>query len=152
MLNLQFLILIWETFAFRTVTEIKMAYSGFHWLMFLWVVAARSWPLMGAYQYGNAYNNKRKAFFKSSVFLRTCTRQYLIPQFFLKVCLFLASLGICCCAWALSGCSAQDSHWGGFSCGAQALGVQASVVVALRLGSCSSWALENGLSSCGTRA
>ena len=48
----------------------------------------------------------------------------------------------------LSGCSAQHSHCGGFPCGAQALGVQASVVVALGLGSCGPWALENGLSSC----
>ena len=46
------------------------------------MVAARSWPLMGEYQYGNAYNSKRKAFFKSSVFLRMCTREYLIPQCF----------------------------------------------------------------------
>ena len=70
----------------------------------------------------------------------------------LKVCLFLASLGFCCCAWALSGCSAQTSHCGGFSCGAPALGGQAGVAVALQRCSCSSWALEYGLSSWGTQA
>ena len=49
--------------------------------------------------------------------------------------------------------SARASHCGGFSCcGAQALGVWASVVVALRLSSCGSQALERRLSSCGPRA
>ena len=44
-------------------------------------------------------------------------------------------------------CSAQASHCGGFSCsGAQALGTQASVVVAHGLSSCGSWALECRLS------
>ena len=37
-------------------------------------------------------------------------------------------------------------------CGAWALGMQASVVVAHGLSSCGSWALERRLSSCGTRA
>ena len=42
---------------------------------------------------------------------------------------------------------------GGFSCcGARALGVRASVVVALGLSSCGSQALEHRLSSCGARA
>ena len=40
----------------------------------------------------------------------------------------------------------------GFSCGARALGVWASVVVAPRLSSCGSWALQRRLSSCGTQA
>ena len=44
---------------------------------------------------------------------------------------FLAALGLRCCA--------QASHCSGFSCcGAQALGTQASVVVARRLSSCGS--------------
>ena len=44
------------------------------------------------------------------------------------------------------------SHCGGFSCcGAQALGVRASVVVACGLSSCGSRALERRLSSCGTQ-
>ena len=47
-------------------------------------------------------------------------------------------------------CSAQASHCGGFSCcRAQALGMRASVVVARRLSSCGSSALEGRLSSCG---
>ena len=37
-------------------------------------------------------------------------------------------------------------------CGAWALGMQASVVVAHGLSSCGSWSLERRLSSCGTRA
>ena len=48
---------------------------------------------------------------------------------------------------------AQASHCSGFSCcGAQDLGVQASVVVARGLSSCGSRALEHGLSSCGAWA
>ena len=51
----------------------------------------------------------------------------------------LAALGLCCCVWAFSGCGSQASHCGGFSCcRAQALGTQASVVVAHRLSSCGS--------------
>ena len=50
-------------------------------------------------------------------------------------------------------CSARVSHCGGFSCcGARALGVRASVVVACRLSSCGSRALERRLSSCGAWA
>ena len=50
-------------------------------------------------------------------------------------------------------CSAQASHCSGFSCcKAQALGTWASVIVARELSSCSSWALECRLSSCGSRA
>ena len=50
-------------------------------------------------------------------------------------------------------CGAWASHCGGFSCcGARALGVQASVVVAHGLSSCGSQALEHRLSSCGAWA
>ena len=50
-------------------------------------------------------------------------------------------------------CGAQASHCGGFSCcGARALGVRASVVVAHGLCSCGLRALERRLSSCGARA
>ena len=50
-------------------------------------------------------------------------------------------------------CAAPVSHCSGFSCcGARALGTQTSVVVALRLSSCGSRALERRLSSCGARA
>ena len=46
-------------------------------------------------------------------------------------------------------CGARASHCGGFSCcGARALGARASVVAALGLSSCGSWALERRLSSC----
>ena len=59
--------------------------------------------------------------------------------------LFLAALGLGCCAWA--------SHCSGFSCcGARVLGAQASVVVARGLSSCGLRALEHRLSSCGARA
>ena len=36
--------------------------------------------------------------------------------FLVYLLLFLAALGPCCCMRALSSCSAQASHWGGFSC------------------------------------
>ena len=63
----------------------------------------------------------------------------------LFIYLFLAVLGLCCCAWA--------SHCYGFSCcGVQALGVRASVAVACGISSCGSQALELKLSSCGARA
>ena len=75
---------------------------------------------------------------------------------------FLAVLGLCCCAQAFSSCGergatlhcgAGASHCGGFSCcGARALGVWASVVVACGLSSYGLWALEHRLSSCGARA
>ena len=57
----------------------------------------------------------------------------------LFIYLFLAALGLRCCAWAffscgeqgLLCCGARASHCGGFSCcGARALGAQASVAVA----------------------
>ena len=67
---------------------------------------------------------------------------YIHPSFFFN--LFLAVLGLCCGAWA--------SHCSGFSCyGAQALGAWAPVVVARRLSSCGSRALEHRLRSCGTQ-
>ena len=50
-------------------------------------------------------------------------------------------------------CGARISHCGSFSCcGAWALGTRASVVVARRLSSCGSQALECRLSSCGAQA
>ena len=50
-------------------------------------------------------------------------------------------------------CGVRASHCGGFSCcGARALGAWASVVVAFRLSSCGSRALEHRLSSCGAWA
>ena len=56
-----------------------------------------------------------------------------------------AGATLCCGVWA--------SHCNGFSCcGTQALGAQASVVVARGLSSCGSQALEHRLSSYGSRA
>ena len=51
-------------------------------------------------------------------------------------------------------CGAQASHCSGFSCcGAQALGVRASVVVARGLSSCGAWALGRlGFIAVGSRA
>ena len=71
-------------------------------------------------------------------------------------------LGLHCCARAFSSCVERGLLFvavrglliacDGFSCGARALGTQASVVVARGLRSCGSRALERRLSSCGTRA
>ena len=69
--------------------------------------------------------------------------------------LFFAALGLRCCVRAFSSCSKRGYsllQCAGFSCGAWALGVRASVVVARRLSSCGSRALEHRFSSCGTRA
>ena len=83
-------------------------------------------------------------------------------SFFNKlIYLFLVVLGLHCCVWAFSSCGEQGllflevsglliavaSH-----CGAQVVGVWALVVVACRLNSCGSQALEHRLSSCGARA
>ena len=70
-------------------------------------------------------------------------------------------VGLRCCMLAFSSCG----RWGQLfvalrglliamasCCGARALGVWASVVVACGLSSCGSWALEYRLSSCGPRA
>ena len=69
-----------------------------------------------------------------------------LPTFFFLTSLLLAALGLPCCTWAFSGftkrgllssCGAQASHCSGLPCcGAQALGVRASVAVAHGL-SCS---------------
>ena len=49
-------------------------------------------------------------------------------------------------------CVVRAFHCGGFCCGAQSLGVQASVVAVRGLSSCGLRALEHRLSSCGARA
>ena len=75
--------------------------------------------------------------------------------------LFLAALGLRCCARAFSSCGEQGllfvvvdrllisvaSH-----CGARALGAWASVVATHMLSSCGSRALEHRLSTCDARA
>ena len=74
---------------------------------------------------------------------------------------FLVALGLHCCVWAFSSCGEQGLLFlavhglivVGFSCcGAQDLGVRASVVVVHGLSSCGSRALERRLSSCGAWA
>ena len=70
------------------------------------------------------------------------------------VSLFLAMLSLCCCAelssscgerGLLPSCGVQVPHSGAFSCRARALGH-------MGCSSCSSWALEHGLNSCGAQA
>ena len=70
-----------------------------------------------------------------------------LKKFFLFI-LFLAALGLCCCAPAFCNCSAIMRRL---------LIVAASLVAEHRLwaqgfNSCATWALEPRLSSCGTRA
>ena len=51
--------------------------------------------------------------------------------FFFLIYLFLAALGLCCCAWAFSSCGARASHCSCLSrCGARAPGTPASVAAA----------------------
>ena len=81
---------------------------------------------------------------------------------YLFIHLFLAALGLHCCTWAFSSCGEQGLLFAAvhrlliavasLCCRAGALGTWASVVVACRLNSCGSWALECRLSSCGTWA
>ena len=83
------------------------------------------------------------ALFFLNLFIFGCVGSSLLCAGFLQ--LRRAGATLCCGVWV--------SHCGGFSyCGAQALGAQASVVVARGLRSCGSQALERRLSSCGARA
>ena len=77
--------------------------------------------------------------------------QQILLHSFLKINLFLAVLGLCCCAGAfpacggrglVSRCSAGPSHWGGSPC------CRAQVLWRSGFVSCGYWALECGLSSC----
>ena len=66
--------------------------------------------------------------------------------------LFLAVLGLHCCTEPFSSCSTQ-AYCSGFSCGAQTLGLWASVVGTQGLINCGSQATEcAGFSSCGAWA
>ena len=74
--------------------------------------------------------------------------------------LFLAALGLRCCVQAFSSCGERGLHFVevhgllivvASRCRAQALGTQASVVVARRLSSCGSQAPECRFSSCGAQ-
>ena len=83
-------------------------------------------------------------------------------RFYLFIYLFLAALGLHCCARAFSSCGERGPLFiavrglliavACLCCKAQALGARASVVVARWLSRCGSRDLERGLSSCGTRA
>ena len=75
--------------------------------------------------------------------------------------LFLAALGLRCCVQAFSSCGERGLHFVevhgllivvASRCRAQALGTQASVVVARRLSSCGSQAPECRFSSCDAQA
>ena len=67
--------------------------------------------------------------------------------------LLLSGLSLVAARGATLHYSAQASHGSGFSgCRAQALGMQASIVPALGLSSCSFQAVEHGLSTCGAWA
>ena len=79
----------------------------------------------------------------------------------LFIYLFLAALGLHCCSRAFSSCGERGLLFAAVRglliavasrCGAQALGTQASAVVARRFSSCGSQALEHRLSSCGAWA
>ena len=79
---------------------------------------------------------------------------YLFIYFWLRW-VFVAACGLSLVAvsGAILPCGAWASHCSGFSCcGAQALGLRASVVVARGLSCCGLWALECRLSSCGAWA
>ena len=81
----------------------------------------------------------------SRVFIRHCTVITILLTIFPMLCtfpltflftiiLFLAALGLCCCARAFSRGAVRASHGGGFSCcAAWALGAQASVFAACGL-------------------
>ena len=73
----------------------------------------------------------------------------------------MAALGLRCCAQAFSSCGERGLLFvavcrlliavASLCCRARALGTQPSVLVARRLSSCGSRALEHRLSSCGAR-
>ena len=52
--------------------------------------------------------------------MRRVHRHFLKMNIFIY--LFLAVLGLCCCAQAFSSCGVRASHCGGFSCWRAALG------------------------------
>ena len=92
------------------------------------------------------------------VFARRFLKNKFIYYLFIHFWLRWAFVAVCGLSLVVASrvtlhCSAQASHCGSFSCcGAQALGAQASIVLAHGLSSCGSQALEFRLSSCGARA
>ena len=78
---------------------------------------------------------------------------FILPTFGYLGSLLLLGLSLVAARGATLHYSAQASHGSGFSgCGAQALGMRASIVAALGLSSCSFQAVEHGLSACGAWA
>ena len=76
-------------------------------------------------------------------------RQDFFFLIYLFIYLFLAALGLHCCARAFSSCS----EWGLLFTAVRGLLIAvASLVAEHRLSSCGSQALEHRLSSCGARA
>ena len=104
--------------------------------------------------------------YKCLIRYMTCEHflQFMSYLFFLNkfICLFLAALGLCCCAWAFSSCGEQGPLLVAvcglliavacLCCRVRALGAWASVVVAHGLSSCGLQGLERRLSNCGARA
>ena len=92
------------------------------------------------------------------------TQSVFLVFFLIYLCIYLllAVLGLHCYTWAFSGCSEPGLLFvvvrglliavTCLCCGTRARGTWASVVVARRLSSCGSWALESRLSSYGVRA
>ena len=99
---------------------------------------------------------------KCLLFARHCLECSINDLLYLFIYLFLAVLGLRCCTWAFSSCGGRGLLFvavlgllivvASLCWGARALGVRASVVVALGLSSCGSRALERRLSSCGALA
>ena len=76
----------------------------------------------------------------------------LLKTFFFRFSLFLAALGLCCCAWAFSSCGERGLLFvavRGLLIAVASL-VAAHGLYACGLSSCGSQALEHRLSSCGT--
>ena len=97
--------------------------------------------------------------YKYQIYLVYCVINFIYFYFILFIYFWLHWVFVACelslvvARGATLRCGAWASHFGGFSCcRAWALGVWASVVVARRLSSCGSQALEHRLSICGTRA
>ena len=76
--------------------------------------------------------------------------------------MYLAALGLCCCAWAFSSCGEPGLHFvavrglliavASLVCGTRALGTRALVVAACGLSSCGTRAPEcAGFTNCGAR-
>ena len=84
-------------------------------------------------------------FFNDSSLFLTCTILFIVG--YSGSSLLCGLFSSCSKQVRLFSCVAWTPHCGGFSC----CRAQALVIVAYRLSSCGSWALERGLNSCGTQ-